>query len=136
METETILSVNIANKPGALGDIAKALAAGGVNIEGFSVERGMVRFLARDFNQAQAVVRDAGFVAKPLTVFVVRIENRPGALAEMAADLMAAGVEIINTFGVTHGNVGTIYVRVDQIEVARTVLGRLAGPPVVSAVKR
>ncbi len=132
LETTTILSVNIANKPGALGDIAKALATGGVNIEGFSVERGMVRFLTRDFVLAQAVVQKAGFLAKPLTVFVIQLENRPGSLAALAQALAEEGVEIINTFGVTHGELGTIFVRVDQIEIARGVLSRMQGAHIIA----
>ncbi len=132
LETETILSVNITNKPGALGDIAKALATSGVNIEGFSVERGIVRFLTQDFKRAQAVVRDAGFVAKPIPVFVIQIRNRVGSLAELAQNLSSAGVDIINTFGVTHGDAATIYVRVDQIDIARKVLDYLPDSKIVA----
>ncbi len=127
LDTATILSVNIANRPGALGDIAKALASGGVNIDGFSVERGMVRFITGDVKGAQAVVEAAGFKAKPITVFVLQVPNKPGALAHMAQAFSDAGVDIINTFGVTHGSMGTIYVRVEHIEAARQVLSDLQG---------
>lgn len=127
MPSQTILSIDIRDRPGALGDLASALAAGGVNIDGFSVEGGTVHFLAKDMHRAQATIRAAGYEARAIPVFAVRLENRPGALAGLAGDLHEAGVEIVHTFSVTHGTTGTIYISVDDAEAARPALDKFKG---------
>ena len=91
------------NKVGALAAAAKALAAENVNIEGISVvetaDMGEVRMLVSDSVKAEKALARSGIGYSKQAVEVVLLKDKPGSLAEFAAKLAKAGVDIHYVYG-------------------------------------
>lgn len=120
------LTVYLTDRPGQLAEVARQLADGGVNIEGYFGlvvrDQGIMHVLVDDDSGATAAeaLRDAGFeVREEREVLVLDCEDRPGALADRLDPLAAAGVNI----AVSYLGTGTrVVVGVDDLEAAREVL--------------
>jgi len=93
------LAVTVEDRPGVLAGLGEALGAAGVNVEGVSGAGtgpgSVVHLLVPDAASARTALEGAGFgdVAER-EVVVVDIEDRPGALGEMARKVAAAGVNL------------------------------------------
>lgn len=95
------LTVITSNRPGQLADITSALAAEGINVENIEAEghgrRGVIVLTValaaydlalqtlREVPDCQVITEDA---------LVVRVEDRPGALAEIATRFKEAAVNL------------------------------------------
>ena len=92
------LTVFAPNRPGQLAAITGVLAAAGVNVEAFDVEafgeQGIASLTVDDCDTALRVLRDAGFHAVTQETILIRIEDKPGALALVAARLRDAGLDV------------------------------------------
>ena len=92
--------VTVENEIGAVAGITKALAEGGVNLEGISTEasehKGIVIITVRDDNRPLALLNQAGYKAVSEDVVVIRLADTPGALARVAEELKQADVNIRN----------------------------------------
>jgi len=125
-------TVAIADKPGALGKCFLALAERGINVLAFEsyVEdrESLVRFVVDNPAAALAVLRDAHLVFEQTDVALVRVANRPGALARAAARLGEAQVNIDYSYcGVEPGsNSGFLIFGVDNLTRAVTLLDESA----------
>jgi hypothetical protein len=86
------------NRPGELARVSKTLASAGINIEGISAA------VTPDVGLVQLVVDNAGAARRTLTrrrvpfteqnVAVLKLMNRPGALAEVSGRLTREGLNI------------------------------------------
>ncbi len=85
-------------RPGIVADVTIALGERGLNIASIDGETfkgiGVVRLSVSDVDLALRVLRDAGFHAFSEEVLLVRLEDKPGALARIARRLKDAGLEI------------------------------------------
>jgi hypothetical protein len=92
----TDLSVDLQeNRPGMLARAAEAIAAGGLDLEGFAEVDGILHLLTAEPRQARLALETAGLgVTGERDVVVVRVEDRPGAAAEVFACVAAAGVNV------------------------------------------
>ncbi len=92
------LTVLVPNQPGQLAIITRALAAQGVNIEDFDVEShgadGLISLTVDKYDDALRALRDAGYRAVTQDTLLVRLEDKPGALAIVAAQLKDAGIDL------------------------------------------
>jgi hypothetical protein len=92
------LTVLIPNQPGQFALIAAALSEQGVNIEDFDVEShgadGLVSLTVDKYDEALRALRDAGFKAITQDTLLIRLEDKPGALAAMAMRLKDAGLDL------------------------------------------
>jgi hypothetical protein len=92
------LTVLVPNKPGQFAAIAEALAKRGVNIESFDVEghgaEGLIVLMVDRYDEALRALRDAGFQAVTQDTLLIRVEDRPGALAKVAIRLKDAGLDV------------------------------------------
>jgi hypothetical protein len=92
--------VTVENEIGAVAGITKALAEGGVNLEGISTEasehKGIVIITVRDDNRPLALLNQAGYKAVSEDAVVIRMADTPGALARVAEELKQADVNIRN----------------------------------------
>lgn len=90
--------VQLQNRPGALAQFARALAERGVNIvhcaAGGAGAIGYAIVQAQDDDAARAVLRSTGLPFVEGTPVTVELVDRPGALAEIAERLGAAGLDI------------------------------------------
>ena len=103
------LTVVLKDEPGQLAALGEATGKAGVNIEGMAAftdeGRGVIHLLFDDeaASRAHAALEDAGLgVADEREVFVIDVEDRPGALARLARALGDANVNIelaYTTFG-------------------------------------
>jgi len=92
------LTVYVADAPGTLARVARALAEHKINITGVvcvgAGERSPVRVLTNSPARAKKALAAAGLHPIEEDVLVVRLPDKPGALAAVAEKLAAAGVNI------------------------------------------
>lgn len=98
--TRTMKQLNVLapNKPGQLAAITEALALGSVNIESFDVEThgadGVIVLTVDRYGDALRLLLDAGFKAVTQDTLLIRLEDKPGALAKVAVRLKDAGIDL------------------------------------------
>jgi len=92
------LTVLAPNQPGQLALITEALAKYGVNIEDFDVEShgadGLISLTVDKYDDALRALRDAGYRAVTQDTLLIRLEDKPGALATIALRLKEAGLDL------------------------------------------
>jgi hypothetical protein len=93
-----LLHVLAPNQSGVLARITEALAAAGVNIEDFDVEshdaEGIISLSVDKYDEALHVLRDLGYQAITQDTLLIRLEDKPGALAKIAVRLKDAGLDL------------------------------------------
>ncbi|HEX9549785.1 MAG TPA: ACT domain-containing protein [Candidatus Limnocylindrales bacterium] len=125
--------VQIENRPGSLGRFARAVAERGINIvhcaAGGAGNVGYAMVETEDDDATRAVLRSIGASFVEGTPFTVEVEDRPGALAEVADRLGKAGILITGLLivgrrdGMVHLAIAT-----DNDEAARELLTREVVP--------
>ncbi len=85
-------------RPGIVADVTIALGERGVNIAAIDAEThqgvGVVRMSVADYDLALRVLRDAGFHAFSEEVLLIRVEDKPGALARIGRRFKDAGIDL------------------------------------------
>jgi hypothetical protein len=129
MATEFIMKVK--DRPGTLATAAQALADGGVNLWGTAGMtgggKGTLGFVVKDkdTSKARRALKKAGFRATERKAIEVRLADKPGALAKVAARLSKAKVNIASGYVLApgRGNV-TVAFGVKDARKAEKALGR------------
>ena len=92
------LTVLVPNKPGQFAAIAAALAERGVNIESFDVQShgddGLIVLIVDKYDEALRALRDANYKAITQDTLLIRLEDKPGALAIVSMRLKDAGLDL------------------------------------------
>jgi hypothetical protein len=92
------LTVLVPNEVGIAARLATCLADRGVNIEEIDIEgmedRGIVVLTVDRYDEALRALRDEGFRAITQNTLLIRLEDRPGALAGIAVRLKDAGLDL------------------------------------------
>ena len=92
------LTVLAPNQPGQLALITEALAKYGVNIEDFDVEshgaEGLISLTVDKYDDALRALRDEGYRAVTQDTLLIRLEDKPGALATIALRLKESGLDL------------------------------------------
>jgi hypothetical protein len=127
MARTTQLTVSLASRPGVLAQLAKTLADAGVNILSLSADavsgRGKIRVIVNDPAKARRALRRAKYRFSEEPAYVVRMQNRPGALARMTGKLAKARVNIKAAYATTVGRGGaSVVLTVGNAAKARRVL--------------
>ena len=128
MAKVTQLVLNLQSKPGVLANVANALGKAGVNIEGVcaaeTAGRGKVRLLVSDVTKAEAALKTARIRCGREEAMFLWLENRPGALAEVAQKLVQAKINIKCAYA-TSGGEGSaaVVLTVSNLSKAAGVLG-------------
>ena len=95
------------NTPGVLANVAKVIAKAKVNIEGISVAETTEMSVAQLITSNAALTRKMlnkakiPFTAQDVAVFV--LDNKPGALAAVAATFAKHGININYLYATTYG---------------------------------
>ena len=88
MPTTTQLVISGQSKPGVLADVTSVLGSAGVNIKAFSAPEvtgtGKLRLLVADLDKARTALKAAKIKFTEETALVLSLENKPGALKEVA----------------------------------------------------
>lgn len=86
------------NRPGLLAEITELLASKGLSITSIVAEShgadGVLHLGAERVDDALAVLTAAGYQAVTEDVLLARVEDRPGALAQLSRRLMEAQLDI------------------------------------------
>jgi len=101
-------SIDMPNRPGQLAHLAKELGSAQINIRTLSAvtigDEGYIRLVVDDDRRARSVLRDAGLSFIERRVVSATVTDKPGALAELADALAAAGTNIEALYLLESGN--------------------------------
>jgi hypothetical protein len=107
MAKTTQITVTAASKPGVLAKICDALAKAGVNIVAIcaaeSAGRGKIRLVVSDPARAKAALAAAKIRCGEEPALLLSMDDRPGALADLASRLAAAKINIKCAYASTAG---------------------------------
>ena len=93
------LTIHLGDNPGALAKVGEALGKAGVNIEGICGVtvggKGIIHVLVADPTKARrALEANHVDVATETEILMLEVEDRPGALGNIARRLASAGVNL------------------------------------------
>jgi hypothetical protein len=98
MPTTTQLVISEQSKPGVLAQVAAVLGGAGVNIKAFSAPevtgKGKLRIIAADVDNARTALRRAKIRFREETALILSLENKPGALKQVADSLTKARINV------------------------------------------
>lgn len=121
------LDVDVPDRPGELAKLATVLGGARINIDAISAEsvsgRSYVSLIVKEPVQAREALVKEGYGCTTRTVLVVRLDDRPGALAALARKLGDAGVDILSAIhlGTVAGH-AQLALGVDNLEKARSLV--------------
>ncbi len=104
MPQATQLVISLTSKRGAMSRVASALGSAGVNIKGFLApevspgRQGKLRVLVADLKKARDVLKAQKIRFREEPVLVLSLQNKPGALNEVAGLLTTAGINITSGY--------------------------------------
>jgi len=103
----TQLTLTAESKPGVLAKVSDALAKAGVNITalcaGESSGRGKIRLVVSDAARAKEALAAAKIRCGEEPALLLSLDDRPGALAAVAARLAAARINVKCAYATTAG---------------------------------
>ena len=119
--------IPVEHAQGALASVSEMLAHAEVNIEFIEArvlgESGIIVIRVDRYDAALRILRDAGYRAVTEDALVLDLENRPGALAEVARRLADARIGIRSLRFVEHaGDRSLVALVADDPDAARRVL--------------
>jgi hypothetical protein len=129
MPKTTQLTLTLESKPGVLAKISQALAGAGVNITAIcaaeTAGRGKIRMVVSDPARAKEALKAAKLRCGEEPALMLTLEDRPGALARVAAKLAAAKINIKCAYATTGamGGSTTVVLSVSNVDKAASVLG-------------
>jgi len=107
MPKTTQITVTAASKPGVLAKVCDALAKEGVNIVAVcaaeSAGQGKIRLVVSDPGKAKRALAAAKIRSAEEPALLLSMDDRPGALAEVASRLAAAKINIKCAYASTAG---------------------------------
>ena len=121
------LKLRVADRPGALGEVAAALAEKKINLRALNAwvegTEGVIRVVADKTAAAKKILAARGYTVAETDVVEVELADKPGTLAEKAAKLGAAGVNITHVYLGTGGaRKATIFLAVSDVAAAMKAL--------------
>lgn len=128
MEITKQLSVFLANKPGTLADVCNELAKADINIFALTIsdtaDHSVVRLVVSDPDKAVAIFEERGVLVVGSKVLAIENNNKPGALAKIAAKLAKAKINIEYAYLATSPGTkkGLLIMRVDDTKRALKIL--------------
>src|SRR5512138_3809846 len=121
------LKIRVPDRPGALGEITAALAEKKINLRAVNAwvegDEGVIRLVAESAPAARKALTAKGLQVEELDVVELELSDKPGALAEKAAALGAAGINITHVFVGTGGaRKATVFLGVSDVAAALKAL--------------
>ena len=118
------LTVILEDRPGTLADLGEALGKAGINIEGACglpcEGKGVIHILVEDTAAARRALEGIGLeVRGEREILILEVEDRPGALGDIARRIANAGVNIELGYLATNNR---LVIGVDDLGKARSVV--------------
>jgi hypothetical protein len=102
------LTVALENRPGTLAHVAKVLADAKVNVLALlgstAGAQGSAQVVVDNVNKAKKALDGAGLAYTESTLEQFELDNKPGALAQLAGKLAKKGVNIDCAYATVHKN--------------------------------
>jgi hypothetical protein len=121
MEKITEIFVVLENRPSTLGELCSYLAENKINIEAIGVFQDAAKLYVKNANKAMKVLSKADYTTDLRDVLKVELENRPGALAEIASKLGNKGINIEYCYGTIAKKAGSTTVILDVSDIDRAM---------------
>jgi hypothetical protein len=118
------LSLFLENKPRQMIGPSRALARAGINIRTLTLadtkQFGILRLIVSDWQKAQQVLKDAGYVVNVTEVVAVEVSDRPGGLAQVLEAFQQGEVNVEYMYAFTFGreDKAVLIFRFDQPDAA------------------
>ncbi|HUT64589.1 MAG TPA: ACT domain-containing protein [Spirochaetota bacterium] len=97
------VTVFVENRPGRLSKVTRVLADNDINIRAITIsdmgEYGLINIITTDPDRAEKVLGDKGFTVTRKQVVGVLMEDKPGALANIAEFLNSKEINVSNAYG-------------------------------------
>jgi len=125
----TQLVLSLESKPGVLAQVGRALAGAGVNITAMCAGeatggRGKIRLVVDNPGRAAEALKAAKLRVSQEEALSVSLDNRPGTLADVAAKLARARVNVKCAYATTAGAGPTqVVLTVSNVAKAEAALG-------------
>ncbi|UCE21563.1 MAG: ACT domain-containing protein [Candidatus Aminicenantes bacterium] len=121
MERITEIFVVLENRPSTLGELCSHLAENKINIEAIGVFQDTAKIYVKNVNKAMKVLDKSDYTTETRDVLKVDLENRPGALAEVATKLGNKGINIEYCYGALSKKGNTTAVILDVSDIDRAL---------------
>ncbi|MBA7702133.1 hypothetical protein ES703_110890 [subsurface metagenome] len=124
MEKITEIFVVLENHPSTLGELCSHLSEHRINIEAICVFQDTAKLYVKNVNKAMKVLDKLDYTTEQRDVLKVDLENRPGALADVASKLGNKGINIEYCYGALSkkGNTTAVILDVSDIDRALEIL--------------
>lgn len=121
------LKFKVPDRPGMLGEITTALAEKKVNLRAVNAwvegDEGVIRLVVDKHAAAKKLIAKMGWTPEERDVIEIELADKPGALADAATRLGAAGVNITHVFVGTGGaRKATVFLGVSDVAAASKAL--------------
>ena len=120
------ISVFIENRPGRLGELCSILAEAGINIDAMMLpsgtDYGIVHVVVDRHQDALQALEARSYRTYTSRVLDVRLENKPGALANLADRLSHADIDVKYAYSAVAGKKGRLILAVSDAERASRLL--------------
>lgn len=121
MERITEIFVILENRPSTLGELCSHLSENKINIEAIGVFQDTAKLFVKNVNKAMKVLEKLDYTTEMRDVLKVDLENRPGALAEVASKLGNKGINIEYCYGALSKKGKTTSVIMDVSDIDRAL---------------
>jgi hypothetical protein len=126
MTAVKLVSVFSENKPGQTARVTQILADAGVNIRWVTIASmgafGVMKFLVDKSAPAIAALKDKGLAVNFLDALAVEVQDKPGALHDVAKMLGQNGVNVDNVSGFVANQRAVLVLETQDLAKAQTVL--------------
>jgi len=125
------LSVFLENRPGQLSEVTELLAKNNVDMQALNIaetaDYGVLRLIVNSPQQAEAILREHGFILRETPVVLAPVPDQPGGLNSVLRTIADANIDIEYMYSVLAQKNGLAYMvfRVDDVEKLDGVLKSL-----------
>jgi len=120
------LSVFLPNKPGILAIFTEILGKNSINIRALTVadtaDYGILRIIVDDPTKCLNVLKEANYLVSETEVIAVEVEDKPGALHQIAKLMGDNGINIEYIYSTLKAGAAVILIRVNKPEKALELL--------------
>jgi hypothetical protein len=121
------LTLVVDDEVGKLANISFILGKSKINIDSVSAGiiggKGIIHLSVKDYERAKQVLEANNYECLESDVFVVKLKNEPGALAEMSKMLSDNRINILNFAAITQDKENSVYsLKVDDHKKAEKLL--------------
>jgi hypothetical protein len=120
-ERITEIFVILENKPSVLGELLTQLAENEINVEAIGVFQDTAKIYVKNLSKAVKVLNKLNYTAELRDVLLIHLDNKPGALAEVATKIGDEGINIEYCYGTLSRNGETVSVIMDVSNIERAI---------------